>query len=305
MSGLIAQLWRLDRAFRKHPLTADAPGKAWLRWLAWQARARAAGGAVDVAYLGDTRLRVRRGQAGATGNIYFGLQEAADQAFVAHLLRPEDVFIDVGANVGAYTVLAAGVCGARVRAYEPVPSLQRDLRANIALNGLDALATAYAVAVGEAEGEVTITDSLDVTNHVVVGRAAAEADGRTRVVPVAPLDALLADRPSGRLFLKIDVEGYEAAAVAGAPETLASPELIGMLLELTPQAERYGFDDAAVHAGLLARGFAPYSYDPFTRRLTPRVERERRGNMLYLKDVAFAEARVAAAPPLRVHDRTL
>ncbi len=64
---------------------------------------------VIVHWIGGTRLAARRGMTGLTGNIYAGLHEFADMAFLLHFLRPSDLFADVGANVGSYTILASGV----------------------------------------------------------------------------------------------------------------------------------------------------------------------------------------------------
>jgi hypothetical protein len=86
-------------------------------------------------FANDTRLLVCRGMVGATGNLYVGLQEFEEMAFMLHQLRPDDVFVDVGANVGAYTLLA-GTAGARCVAFEPVPATFRALRDNVRLNGL-------------------------------------------------------------------------------------------------------------------------------------------------------------------------
>jgi Met-10+ like-protein len=85
---------------------------------------------------------------GATGNIYCGLHEFAEMAFTLHLLRPGDLFADIGANVGSYTVLAAGVCGARVVAVEPGPAAGAALAKNIALNRLGDRVSVAAVALG-------------------------------------------------------------------------------------------------------------------------------------------------------------
>lgn len=302
--GPLERLRRLNRAFAAHPVTASDPRAAWLRWAAWQARSRVFPGAVPHPFVGDTRLLVRRGDSAATGNLYFGLHEAEGMAFVGHLLREGDLFVDVGANIGAYTVLAAGVCGARVRAYEPVPAVYRSLLQNVALNVLGHRVSAQAVAVGAgldaAAARVRMSASLDVINHVLTAAGGPGVD-----VPIVTLDALLADREPRPFFLKIDVEGYEAAVIAGAAATLASPELLGVLLELTPQAGRYGFDDAALHAELLTRGFTAHDYDPRRRTLSPRREAVRRGNMLYLRDPEVVRARVESAPALQVLDQRL
>ena len=101
-----------------HPLTRDQKVRAFCRFLCWQIKCRLQR-EVIVPWIAGTNLAVRRGMAGATGNIYCGLHEFEDMAFLLHLLRPEDTFVDVGANIGSYTILAAGVCRARSIAFEP------------------------------------------------------------------------------------------------------------------------------------------------------------------------------------------
>ena len=73
---------------------------------------------------------------GAAHYITPRLCEFEEMAFVMHFLRPGELFVDVGANVGAFTVLAAGVAGAAVRAFEPNPGTFEMLERNVRLNGL-------------------------------------------------------------------------------------------------------------------------------------------------------------------------
>ena len=61
---------------------------------------------VVVNYINDSRLLVQTGMTGATGNIYTGLHEFEDMGFALHFLQEGDYFIDLGVNVGSYTVLA-------------------------------------------------------------------------------------------------------------------------------------------------------------------------------------------------------
>src|SRR5262249_8696404 len=70
-------------------------------------------------WIANQKLVVQRGMMGATGNIYVGLIEFTDMMFLLHFLRRGDLFFDIGANVGTYTVLASGVCGAKTWAFEP------------------------------------------------------------------------------------------------------------------------------------------------------------------------------------------
>ena len=71
---------------------------------------------------------------GATGNIYAGLHEFNDMAFCLHLLRSGDLFVDVGANIGSYTVLASKVAGANSITLEPVPQTFERLKRNVNIN---------------------------------------------------------------------------------------------------------------------------------------------------------------------------
>jgi hypothetical protein len=98
-------LMQTARFIRRHPLTRNAPVAAIVRFAGWQVASRMRTEIV-VDWIGGAKLAVRRGMTGATGNIYCGLHEFAEMGFLLHLLRPGDVFVDVGANVGSYTVLA-------------------------------------------------------------------------------------------------------------------------------------------------------------------------------------------------------
>ncbi|WP_017364163.1 hypothetical protein, partial [Methylococcus capsulatus] len=91
-----------------HPLSQGRKLPALARFVRWQLGSRLLPGEVVCPFVNDACLVVRPGMTGATGNLYVGLHEFEDMAFLLHYLRPEDLFVDVGANVGSYTVLAGG-----------------------------------------------------------------------------------------------------------------------------------------------------------------------------------------------------
>jgi FkbM family methyltransferase len=283
----------------RHPLNRDHRLKAFTRWARWQTSSLLAPGPIAVPYVNDIRLLARFGMTSATGNIYAGLYEFEDMAFVGHLLRPGDLFVDVGANVGCYSMLAAAV-GARSLALEPLPTTFRDLMMNVSLNGVHDLVDARNVGVGAEHGELVFTEAHDSMNHVAVG----SESGLT--VAVETLDHLLAGNEPR--FIKIDVEGYEAAVLAGAAATLAKPSLVGLLVEFVGHGTRYGYDEIAVHANLLRLGFSPMVYKPFERRVVPpsdSTDRTYASNTLYLRSTDEVKALVAAAPGLRLPQRTI
>jgi FkbM family methyltransferase len=283
------------RLLWQHPLAARDRVAAVRRWARWQIGSRLVGGSAIVPFVDETVLSVRRGMTGATGNVYVGLHEFADMGFVAHFLREGDRFLDVGANVGSYTVLAAGARRADTIAIEPVPGTFRDLMTNVRLNGLESRAKALNVGLAASPGTLRFTTSLDTTNHVVAG-GGEEAD--TTEVPVTTLDDVVGACPP--VLVKIDVEGFESQVLAGARKTLASPETQALIVELNGAANRYGLDVRETRREIEALGFRPFAYDPLSRSLTPWNPTELDGNYLFLRDPAATERRVRTAPPIRV-----
>lgn len=276
----------------RHPLNRPHKAAALARFLRWQIASRMQVGAVAVPFVDSTRLLVGRGMTGATGNVYCGLHEFEDMAFVLHALRPGDLFVDVGANVGSYTVLAAGAAGADCVAFEPDPTTFTRLLDNIRLNDLAARAVARNVGVGSSAGVLAFTSGLDTVNHVVT--AGEIADNATEI-PVVPLDAALAG--ASPTLLKIDVEGFESEVLSGAAETMQRASLLAVVLELNGAGRRYGYDDGVIHQRMLNCGFLPALYDPFQRTLSVQERpRSTQGTTLYIRDLERIRRRVATAP---------
>jgi FkbM family methyltransferase len=280
----------------RHPLNKSRPLAALWRFASWQIGTRFLRSAVAVPYVGSTRLLVKRGMTGATGNIYCGLHEFEDMALVLHALRPTDLFVDVGANIGSYTILAAGVAKARCLSIEPVPAAYASLRDNLRLNDLTEAVQSKNVAVGAAAGTLRFTADRDTTNHALT---ATESAASAISVPVATLDSLLEDREPA--VIKIDVEGFEYAVVDGAEKTLRSAALLAVLMELNGSGERYGFSDDALHDRMLALGFTAARYDPLQRSLQQLQSKSTHaGNALYVRRWSELQTRLQAAPRHRV-----
>lgn len=284
-----------------HPLTKSNRLSAIKRWIKWQIAIRLAPGAVAVDFVGGVQLLTKGGMTGATGNIYTGLHEFEDMSFVMHFLRPEDLFIDVGANVGSYTLLAGGVAGAECIAVEPLPATYRHLQKNVALNSLHDRVTLLNLAVGKEEGRITFTSGLDTENHVVIDNESNSMD--TIAVGVTTLDKIVGNlKPR---LIKIDVEGFESNVIAAAECTLLSSKLDAVLLELNGLGKRYGFDEMLVHKRMLEFGFRPYTYSPFDRILHPANGMNSQGNTLYVRNVDSVTERVATAHAFSVLNQSI
>lgn len=275
---------RLLAFLRDHPIAGRAPRKALWRVLRWQVFSRATGRAMVVPYVAPTRITLRRGLSSATASFYVGLIDPAEMGFLLHLLRPGDLFVDVGANIGAYTVLASGVCGARSIAAEPAAATRPHLRENLALNGIEALVTIVEAALGDAPGTARFSAGRGATNRLA-------ADGDTQVA-VTTLDAVcVAEAP---LLLKLDVEGHELSVLRGGAAILGDPSLRAAIIETNGHG-----DDTAVHALMTAAGFWAADYDAVSRTLAPRAGTGF-PNTLYVRDAGWLAERLAGGAPHQV-----
>lgn len=284
----------------RHPLNRGRVGRALLRFLGWQLRSRLRNRPAPMPFVDETRLLVERGMTGATGNVYCGLHEFEEMSFALHVLRPCDLFVDVGANVGSYTVLTSGAAGCQTIAFEPGPAAFHWLLRNIDLNGLADLTVALNAAAGSQEGSVRLTSSLDTGNRVMD----PEEDISDSIeVAVHALDDVVSDTPR---ILKIDTEGFEGEVLAGARGLLARDEPMALIIEMNGSGERFGFSDRILDESIRNAGFEEAFYDPFNRCLTKRPKpHTTRGNAIYVRGWDFFVARVCASRPYLVLGRLI
>lgn len=284
-----------------HPLHRNAKLRASVRFVKWQICSRLAPGPIVYDWVNGARFFVRAGETGLTGNVYTGLHEFEEMAFVLHLLRSEDLFVDVGANAGAYTILACAAVGARGYAFEPVPSTYERLVENVHLNHLEGRVRCINKGVGAREDTMAFTGDRDTTNHIL---ASGERSASVIDVEMCSLDTVL-DHDSPTL-VKIDVEGFEPAVLKGAHETLEKETLRGAIIELNDSARHYCTEGCDVRDLMAGHGFTPYTYDPFERILTERDGTHLpSGNALFIRDDAFVVERVRCAPTVYLHGEPL
>ncbi len=278
-----------------HPLNQGRPRDALQRFFSWQLGSRLVPGAVAVEFVNDTVLLIRPGMSGATQNVYCGLNDFEEMAFLLHLLRPDDLFVDVGANVGVYTVLASAVAGARTAAFEPNPDTFAHLRRNVLVNGVEGRVAMHQSALGRDASTVHFSvEGPDAMHHV-----ARSTDDLSKTIEtrVERLDEVLAG--AAPVLIKMDVEGYEMEVLGGAAETLRHPSLLAVIMESTEDARKYGYDAAKPHETLLAAGFTRWNYEPKSRHLLA-VEGESAPGNIYVRNRALVEQRLEGAAPFRV-----
>lgn len=278
----------------RHPLGQEHPALALARFARWQLASRVGFGPSVVPYVEDAHLIVSRGMTGATGNVYVGLHEYDDMAFVLHLLRQNDLFVDIGANIGTYTILAAKVVGARCISIEPLPSTFAHLENNIHYNRIGNLVEAKNVGLASEHGNLRFSANLDTMNHVV---DEAYAGPQVRV-DVLPLDELLDGRVP--FAMKIDVEGFERQVLAGASRTLSAPGLQAIVIEVNDHQDRYAMSGKTALDVLRDAGFGSYRYDVRERRIIADDKCSPYGNYVFVRNVDVVSQRVATSRRYRV-----
>ena len=258
-----------------------------LDYLRWNLGHRVMGVDYVLPLIEEARLILSNGQNYATLVYTCSLWDFPEQAFLLHLLRSGDTFVDAGANVGGYTVLASAVAGARSIAFEPVPETYVELRRNVRLNDIDHLVRTHCCALGEENGTNYMTARLGGLNHIVTNAA----EQGTVEVASARLDTVLANTPCQ--LIKMDAEGFELKILRGAPETLASPSLQAIIVELNGSGGRYEISDDDVHREIARFGFEPCNYHAENRILTSMRGYNRSGlNTIYVRDRVTVAERV-------------
>lgn len=288
---MVREFLRISRFISQHPLASKKKFLAYKRFVGWQLSQKIVNHPVLYPFVENSVLLVDKGMAGATGNIYTGLHEFSEMAFVLHVLLVNDLFGDIGANIGAYTVLASRNAGARTVAVEPIPSTFVRLRQNTELNEIGGLLKLLQCGVGETQGVLRFTSTADTANHVVDTHEQVDS-GSVVEVEVRTLDGIFSEEVPA--VMKMDIEGFELPALHGATQVLGSPALKALIIELNGCGARYGYEDAHIVDLLTSFGFKPFHYDPFSRKFET-ISDLGNTNVLFIKDIDWVAARCEKA----------
>lgn len=287
------QLLKILRFIYNHPFNSENKFGGLVRFFKWQINCRLNPFPILYPYTENSKLIIWKGLTGATGNLYCGLMEYGDMGFLIHFLRPNDLFIDIGANVGVYTILASAEIKAKTVAIEPVPLTFKNLCDNILINHIEDKVKAMNIGLGSKRGKLNFTKSLDTVNHV-----ATENENDTIEVEINTLDSILLTEQAP-VLLKIDVEGFETEVLIGAAKTLSEKKLKAIIIELNGSGQRYGYDELKIHEKLIEFGFRPFNYNPKIRQLKE-IETFGSHNTIYLRDKEFVENRIISQRNIKI-----
>ena len=195
--------------------------------------------------------------------IYLGAFEQRETSIVLRHLRPGMTFVDIGANVGYFTLLAASRVGptGRVFAVEPSPAAFAQLKATIEENRLTHV-RAFPIGLGAESGEINLyVPPTDFHNHSP--SMVANPNSEPVLVPLRRLDDCLDEWGVEAVdLLKIDVEGFEPFVYRGATASLRSGRIRAILCEFNDYwLRQVGSSPMALFQTLTEAGFAP-RHDP-------------------------------------------
>jgi FkbM family methyltransferase len=204
-----------------------------------------------VSWANGLRFLYKKGDASFSQNVFFGISEWEESLFLVRYLNKSDLFLDIGANNGHYSLLASGICCSQTIAVEPIPTTVEQLKQNVDLNGLNNLVTILEIGLASTAGCLFFSKNNGTMNKIV----SEYADGCI-TVDVQTLDQLSVI-PN---VIKIDVEGFEYDVFRGGGRILSNPELNVIICEINFTL-RVGVNSSDILNLLKSYGFDPYLYD--------------------------------------------
>ncbi len=220
--------------------------------------------------------------------------ERNESALIASVTREDAVCIDVGANIGYYSLLLASLAPrGQVHSFEPIPRNFYLLNTSVLLNGFDNVVL-NCCAVGNKDGHTTFNVSADSAYSSFLDTQRRERDS-TITVPVATLASYCQERGLRRIdFMKVDVEGAEKLVLEGASGCLGDAHLRPKILMVElyePMLRAYATSIDEIVAYLRNAGYFPFICNhgrviPFERQ-----HHDRFWNVFFAEDRARLEPR--------------
>jgi FkbM family methyltransferase len=231
--------------------------------------------------------------------IYCRSFEATERAFLNHFLQPGDVFVDVGANIGLFTLIAASCVGpkGRVIAFEPTSVTYARLVDNVGLNAFGNVSCVN-LALSDRNGQLDLsrsTDGFDAWNSFAEPTM-GNTTSRERVEVIEWDRYASAHNLSGMVtMMKIDVEGWESRVLAGGKQLFARPNAPVLQVEFTDAAATAaGSSCRNLYEFLESLGYRMFLYDSCQRSLVQEGLREQYpyANLIAAKNLDFVSERL-------------
>lgn len=260
-----------------HPANRERRIRALVLYLLWQIWQRSVRLPWTIRLGEALRIRLYPHSVVAAFVLYYRIPDFEEMSFIRAYLGKNELFVDVGANVGVYSLWASQTEGVEVLAFEPSTVTHVRTTENVELNRLSDRIRVVHKAVGAQRGVARLTTGMDAINQVI-----AEDVDASEVVEITTLDHELGPRRPA--IIKIDVEGKELEVLHGGRE-LISRHRPALIIEVN--------DPVGLTEVLENLAYRAWSYDPATGALAP-THPVLGTNVIALADVDDARARIAA-----------
>ncbi len=208
--------------------------------------------------------------------IFFSFEEA-EIAFLKKFLSKGNIFFDIGANIGLFSLYAANIVGdeGKVHGFEPTPTTFSRLKENVDLNS-------YTNVISKNIGLSNLNQTLQFhisTNGYDAWNSFANlnelVNSETIQIPTITLDQYIVDNQIKHIdLMKIDVEGWELNVLKGATKLLTSSDAPTLLVEFTEtNAFAAGYYCGELFDYVQSFGYKWYSYDVKTNSLQPQIKK--------------------------------
>lgn len=293
MNKILKNNLRHFKRLKRHPLMQNHVLEGMSRYVMLNSRFYLKA-ELTVKWINNLKYYLRKGDAGLIGNYYYDLYEVEESLFLYHLLRKEDLFFDIGANLGHYSLFLSGTKRNKSIALEPVPSLYEQLKRNVFLNELQDTVCVKQIGLSEKKDKLTFSNNKGTMNRVV-----NENYKNSIIVPVETLDNLINEQIP--VAIKIDVEGFEYFVLQGAEQTLKCDEVKAVIIEFNNSGEKYGISDIETFNFLINYGFKPFDYDFKNRKMIGlSSHNKKRFNTIMIRDLDFVQRRIESSVAIQI-----
>lgn len=184
--------------------------------------------------------------------VYSKLFDYSEMTYLLKKLKPEDTFIDVGANIGVYTLLASSVITkGMIHAFEPYGQSKQRLLENLRLNDVTNVQVVEKIVSDKTGYEYLGIEKESEINHIIY----SHDDKKIKISSITLDDYIFKNKINKVSILKIDVEGAEMKVLKGIEKNIQKGKIQRILLELNRNNQFFGTSNRDIIDWLKLRGY--------------------------------------------------